>query len=577
MSRSFASGLRPLIGGESFLQRKSLLLLFPYLLFTSVATVSLQQIYVADATATGTAALVFRLIAANCFSLAATWALIEVLEASVMRGRDQKPLPISLVLFLSFTVGAFKGATTGMFGLWLGAFQDLESAVFGRWIQAGILGILLFPMLALTLEKLKLINKKRDVLIADKVLLTIDNGNLDPQVTKRVESLQVQAQAIIDDLRSATAKDPEKGGELFSEAVDRLVQKHIRPLSHLVWQEQRAKFTKLTFPLLLRAAALGGRRSAFVYAALLFIPLFMGNLPVTDVSGAFLEAIVISGVSAISIALYARLPRTRPNLYIVGLLTLIVSSVALSHFLLTTVLDQPPSEILLATLVIQSSLALQTFLFVNMGLQLFKEERITDEEIASLFSDADIEARVRMASSELLNRDYAQFLHSEVQNRLLIAALSARNHKLGPEGIQVEISKLQQIMDSLGRSFTQKQDLTFQEIFDELIARWDGFVVLDLAANPELRARHCLNGGRLLECLNEAVSNSVRHGKSSRVSISLNLAGDELKVAVVDDGVGPKDGKMGLGSKVFEEITAGKWKLEWGRDGGAALSLRVRA
>jgi anti-sigma regulatory factor (Ser/Thr protein kinase) len=80
--------------------------------------------------------------------------------------------------------------------------------------------------------------------------------------------------------------------------------------------------------------------------------------------------------------------------------------------------------------------------------------------------------------------------------------------------------------------------------------------------SPHVAARDV---GRLVE---EAISNAVRHGGASNISVRVSLnAGGAVSVTVEDDGVNEVQHaagdahQAGVGSAMFDQITGGQWTL----------------
>jgi len=75
--------------------------------------------------------------------------------------------------------------------------------------------------------------------------------------------------------------------------------------------------------------------------------------------------------------------------------------------------------------------------------------------------------------------------------------------------------------------------------------------IADAARDLSPRAAHAL-----LRCVQEAVTNSVRHARASRIAISLTVSGDEIAVSIDDDGPGAPRYAEGNGLKGMAERMA---------------------
>lgn len=69
----------------------------------------------------------------------------------------------------------------------------------------------------------------------------------------------------------------------------------------------------------------------------------------------------------------------------------------------------------------------------------------------------------------------------------------------------------------------------------------------------------------MIDIVNEAISNAVRHGSATHAVVAISFTGDEgrdLRVAIESDSFGGGTaGGRGLGTLLFEECTL-DWKLE---------------
>ena len=67
------------------------------------------------------------------------------------------------------------------------------------------------------------------------------------------------------------------------------------------------------------------------------------------------------------------------------------------------------------------------------------------------------------------------------------------------------------------------------------------------------------------ECVEELISNAVRHGHANRIEIEISRSElQSILVSAVDDGVGITSPKPGLGFHLFDHLSRGNWAT--GRD-----------
>jgi signal transduction histidine kinase len=119
--------------------------------------------------------------------------------------------------------------------------------------------------------------------------------------------------------------------------------------------------------------------------------------------------------------------------------------------------------------------------------------------------------------------------------------------------------------------------MSLDEVLESLAERWDGFVDLETQLDSQLVGFAFDRSWALIEVLNEAISNSIRHGMASQVFVKVVKIGNLLDISVSDNGIGPTSGKPGLGSRIIEEITSGNWSLSSSPAGGSVLNLQLPA
>lgn len=100
---------------------------------------------------------------------------------------------------------------------------------------------------------------------------------------------------------------------------------------------------------------------------------------------------------------------------------------------------------------------------------------------------------------------------------------------------------------------------------------------LDYKVEPGVQIRSVKLAAVLLRCLQECITNAVRHGGARHISIALSRAGDELAVTVTDDGKGCQQLQEGNGLKgMRERLRDIGGSLDWQPRGtGFALTLSV--
>lgn len=136
------------------------------------------------------------------------------------------------------------------------------------------------------------------------------------------------------------------------------------------------------------------------------------------------------------------------------------------------------------------------------------------------------------------------------------------------------------LIDQLNRSLPKllvgghSHQSLLQEI-EDTAALWQGICTINLAADTETvdrLAKDSVANDLVISIVQDAVSNSVRHGGATAVTVSLTaVAEDQVELKVVDNGAkGLGEGTAGLGTHIIEECTV-SWSLR--SETAAAASL----
>jgi two-component sensor histidine kinase len=127
--------------------------------------------------------------------------------------------------------------------------------------------------------------------------------------------------------------------------------------------------------------------------------------------------------------------------------------------------------------------------------------------------------------------------------------------------------------------FHQSQHSLKAELESRLVP-WEGLVdikVIIAEKTLEVTGPRIADVGEVIE---EAISNSVRHGKSAHLSVTVNLVdGKDINLTVEDDSnidIPEYQIRYGLGTKLFNLATDGRWDLRHTSSGSifeATISL----
>ncbi len=76
--------------------------------------------------------------------------------------------------------------------------------------------------------------------------------------------------------------------------------------------------------------------------------------------------------------------------------------------------------------------------------------------------------------------------------------------------------------------------------------------------------------------MQEFLSNSVRHGKATKVKVFMNFNDDQLIITLKDNGIGTDNLKKGMGlTNIWERVGELGGEVEYSTDKGKGFLLRV--
>ena len=489
---------------------------------------------------------------ANVVVIAICWLLILVADKSIFRNRAVKPAHLWLVLVFATLIGAVKGSLTTYLA-WLCEVEPTLDALVGRTIQASLLGLITMPALAILSATRQKFEEERQTLIAERVQLALKSGD------QLVGESEVELQRLRDSLSQIRAR-----GEAVSEVpklLQDVVRLNLRPITHKLWERENAREKNFTFRVLTQLAM---SHYPFVGLPVALIVGLGSVIPYIGSAGNS-EGLLRALLTATTIyAIYWLASKVKFEAFWLGLAYFVVVN------LVVTVLIVQCSKVIFGDLTGFVDITAGGVLFIwitqtGFMSSFFKGVLITRAEIRSQLEEFSkklgIDSAVHSSAAQFSNRELANHLHANVQNKLLVLALRLER------GEQVSISdELNEIEQLLSQSTSTTESVEPEE----LVRRWAGVaeIHIDSCVAPYPKG--------FTRLLSEAVNNSVRHGFAQNIWITFTESESGLQVVIRDDGIGPKSGKSGLGSKFYSSV-ATSWKLEPAVDGGSQLTLCLKS
>lgn len=202
-------------------------------------------------------------------------------------------------------------------------------------------------------------------------------------------------------------------------------------------------------------------------------------------------------------------------------------------------------------------------------------QAVAQETFRELLDQERIESLARSRIAGEVAREAAQSLHGPVQARLAACAVAMQTaSRTGDtDTYRDALRQAQSALDApLLEVRTRSYDL--QATLDAVAEPWRGLV--DVSIDIEDACIPATDPIRVEKIVEEAITNSVRHGRARAVHVSVSGKGGDTVVEVDDDGIGPAGGNPGWGATLLTRLSDGQWELNHSDAlGGARLRVTI--
>jgi signal transduction histidine kinase len=517
---------------------------------------------------------------ANVIALTAVAGLMLLLRCTVFRRRRERAVSLPVVLFSGAALGCVKALLTNALLTWPTSLDFGSADLWGKAVSASLLGMLLLPAISVVFAARERFRLERSVLIAEVVQTE----------SRRVASLRAAEHplstahdaALVDFIEATTTRlrHAAEGNVNAAETLLDIVESDLRPLSHTIWQEQNAKYTDFSIRDLTKIAMQDHRFSvlllsvAFAFSSLPFLISHAG------VGEGFLRLALVVGLIVLILGGATQVRTVRPWHGIIVFWAAILS-LCLTIELVSTALLGPLQQGGALTFGIIDLLffAPVALIFGCIRVALASKTAIR-AQLVPFVGTAGID-RHRQIMSLQYNRDMAQYLHSQVQNRMLASAL--RIGQSSVTGVPIDLkAELRSIADVLrqARTAVGRQNggiKTLDEEIHELSQAWFKTLELHFDLVGDTSSWHPATVRSVSRLLDEIITNAVRHGLATEVRISIHsVTAQEVVIVALNNGVLDSPGPPGLGSSLYTTMAGANWMLD--RDpvsGHTRLSLRL--
>jgi len=335
--------------------------------------------------------------------------------------------------------------------------------------------------------------------------------------------------------------------------IQSFVEEKIRPLSHELWQRKEIQVPRLGF------------------FALITFTLFRTKLPIalTIFPYTIFSLVGLASIIPLSDAFWYQ-SKTAALLLIIAYIyryfyerigeKAVLNTLAI---ILTLFLPLVTSRLMDSLLDFESVPALGEliglvwifFLLLSFGASLAISKY--HEEIMSVLRNQlkDVVIDSQAKESEEVSARFAKYLHGEVQSELLSASMmlsqaaKEKNSRIGRRGIE----KTAEILRRDHSQYVVGSELVPEVRMQKIIDAWAGIakIEIELVGTGVIQEDSLAS---LSDVVEELVSNSVRHGGASEISVKVSRKAGSLSVIFKDNGNKRGKGKPGLGSSLLKSL-----------------------
>jgi hypothetical protein len=195
-------------------------------------------------------------------------------------------------------------------------------------------------------------------------------------------------------------------------------------------------------------------------------------------------------------------------------------------------------------------------------LALRNDQEFVFEFIGDVIKAGELEKLLERTKPGNVDGNYAQYLHAEVQSQLLACKLlllkaAESDFELFPPEITRQIVER---MDKLKQPYERPSARIPSKRIEALQQSWAGLAEISYHFSDDFSELHSYSDicSQLIE---EAVVNSIRHGKANKIQVTGIKEADYLSIEVIDNGQFSESSRhSGLGSILFNTF-ARDWSL----------------
>jgi two-component sensor histidine kinase len=182
-----------------------------------------------------------------------------------------------------------------------------------------------------------------------------------------------------------------------------------------------------------------------------------------------------------------------------------------------------------------------------------------------------------LEETQRVNIEIARYLHGNLQSRMMALSLTFSANKDESQAyLDDHLNFVNSLLDSPFGEMLSHEDGDIYEMIKEIIDKWNGLLYVNLQLSILNSDLSFAKKRAISAVIEEALSNSLRHGFATKVDLSVIKDKQNIFISVIDNGIGLRENSKGLGSQIFDSVATKGWKLQNRLDdGGTILELQI--
>jgi hypothetical protein len=492
--------------------------------------------------------------------IAAMVGVLLIAKFTVLRTCATKPVPIWLVGLIGSAVGAARvPAMDGTLRL-LGVAEFGQSTLLIRTLSGALLGFILLPLGAFVTSTVYQFRTQRRALVNDEIAWH--------QAQMRAEgataALRVTLVAKVESELSSAIVELESGSPVIGETLQRTgrdlwdAQPESQPRGFRWGQVVGAGLRHNPLPTFL--------------VLIIWAPTAAMNFASYQSSLTTLVRVTASCLALVGVFHVGRLWIARHGRSSVGVLgAVLFASWALTSPISWWLFSKKSLGEAIPSMVVNAAWLTLVTVLSGAAVAAVRSSEAILEELRRKVSEAEIQALAADEELAILRRELGAQLHGPVRSRLNTASAvlqgmsGADDAHLGGE-LHAALRSLTRVGGD-GTSVGNLNDEVTRNL-DPWEPLLDLYVTCPTVTHPQAQSVAVL--------IEEAVANAYRHGRASEVRVTVVSDESQLRVEVVDNGIGvDSDSEPGLGTRLLDHHTAGRWSRQVRPEGGTVLDIVI--